>query len=233
MTWHPATTAVSHASMRPSCIPTNCTKTNSYDFPGENPMRRAATLLILLTGLLLTLPAFAQDVISTAIGGGPSDMPALDANLNLPASVAVDSTGNYYIAASSQNRVFKVSTTGLLTVVAGTGIAGYSGDGITGGAASAMLNSPNGVAVDGSGNVYIADSSNFVVRKVNQTTGTITTAVGTQAACGGSTSNLCYPRGVAVDTAGDLFIADTEDCEIKKLVGSTVSIVAGSGTCGY
>jgi sugar lactone lactonase YvrE len=198
-------------------------------------MRRATTLLVLLlTALLLTLPVSAQDVISTVIGGGPSDMPALDANLNNPVAVAVDSSGNYYIAASAQNRVFKVDTSGLLTVLAGNGLAGYSGDGVTGGAASALLNNPQGVAVDASGNVYIADTYNFVIRRVD-TTNTITTIAGTQASCGGSTANLCYPFGVAADTVGNLFIADQSDCQVKKLVLSSkaISVFAGSGTCGY
>ncbi|HEV3513058.1 MAG TPA: choice-of-anchor D domain-containing protein [Candidatus Sulfotelmatobacter sp.] len=198
-------------------------------------MRRATTLLLLLlTAMLLTLPALAQDVISTAIGGGPSDMPALDANLSNPVAIAVDSSGNYYIAAASQNRIFKVDTTGLLTVFAGNGLPGYGGDGVTGGAANATLNNPQAVAVDGSGNVYIADTYNFVIRKVD-TTSTITTIAGTQGACGGSVSNLCYPNGVAADTAGNLFIGDTSDCQVKKVVLSslTITVFAGNGTCGY
>ncbi len=198
-------------------------------------MRRTTTLLVLLlTALLLTLPALAQDVISTVIGGGPSDMPALDANLNNPVAVAVDSSGNYYIAANSQNRVFKVNTSGLLTVLAGTGLAGYAGDGVVGGAANALLNNPSGVAVDAAGNVYIADTYNFVIRKVDSTN-TITTIAGTQGTCGGSTATLCYPIGVTADTAGNLFIGDTSDCQVKKFVlaSSTMSVFAGNGSCGY
>ena len=89
----------------------------------------------LLTIVFLRLPAPAQqNVINTVIGGGPSDMPAVAANLYLPVAVALDNSGNYYIAAFYQNRVFKVDTNGKLTVLAGTGIAGYSGDGVNGGA---------------------------------------------------------------------------------------------------
>lgn len=185
---------------------------------------------------LLGLPALAQqDVISTVIGGGPSDMPATDANLSYPVKVAFDSAGNYYIAAASQNRVFKVNgSTGLLTVVAGNGLPGYSGDSVTGGAASAELNNPEGVAVDSAGNVYIADTYNQVIRKVD-TTNTITTIVGNQAACGGATAKLCYPQGLATDAGGNLYIADSSDCQVKKVVlaTNTVSIAAGNGTCGY
>src|SRR5579859_4222775 len=174
-------------------------------------MRHSRILMIVLIAMLLALPALGQqDVISTVIGGGPSDMPAIDANLSLPTGVAVDGSGNYYIAAASQNRVFKVSSTGLLTVLAGNGLPGYGGDGVTGGAANAMLNGPYGVAVDGSGNVYIADTYNFVIRKVD-TANTITTIAGTQGSCGGATNLLCYPYQVAADTAGNLFIADQSD----------------------
>lgn len=199
-------------------------------------MRRITSLFVfLLTALLFALPALSQDVISTAIGGGPNGMPALDANLNQPYGVAVDSSGNYYIAASGQNRVFKVNTSGELSVFAGNGLAGYSGDSVTGGAANAMLNGPYGIAVDSSGNVYIADYNNFVIRKVD-TTNTITTIAGTQGTCGGSVSTLCYPSGVAADTLGNLFIADTDDCQVKKLVLSSLTMsvyVNTAATCSY
>lgn len=74
---------------------------------------------LLLAALLVSLPALAQDIITTAIGGGPNGIPALDANLYNPYGVAVDSSGNVYIASFNQNRVFKVNSTGTITVVAG------------------------------------------------------------------------------------------------------------------
>ena len=84
-------------------------------------MRRLTIFAALLVAaLMVSLPAPAQDVITTLIGGGPNNIPALDANLYYPAGVAVDTAGNYYIAAYGQNRVFKVSTGGTITVVAGT-----------------------------------------------------------------------------------------------------------------
>src|SRR3954452_15417420 len=142
-------------------------------------MRRFVNIsTLLLTAFLLAGSLMGQqNVISTKIGGGPDNMPALDANLNLPTEVAFDSSGNYYITAFSQNRVFKVSSTGTLTVFAGTGLAGYAGDSVVGGAKSALLNGPNGIAVDTSGNVYISDYNNFVIRKVT-TANTITTIAG-------------------------------------------------------
>lgn len=199
-------------------------------------MRTRRICALATLAALLALPALAQqDVISTVIGGGPSDMPAQDANLNFPVKVAFDSAGNYYIAASTQNRVFKVDgSTGLLTVLAGNGLPGYSGDGVTGGAPNAELNNPEGVAVDSAGNVYIADTYNQVIRKVD-TSSTITTIVGNQATCGGSANKLCYPSGLTTDTAGNLYVADSDDCQVKKVVLATnaVSVFAGNGTCGY
>jgi len=196
---------------------------------------------LLLTALLVSLPALSQDIITTFIGGGPNGIPALDANLYSPYGVAVDGSGNVYIAAFTQNRVFKVSTAGTLTVVAGSGAQGYYGDGVTGGAANASLYRPFAVAVDGSGNVYIADQYNCVVRKVD-TTSTITTIAGTPNSCGysgdggkGTAAQLYYPQGVGVDSSGNLFIGDGQNCVVRKVVLSsdTISTVAGSHTCGY
>src|SRR5207302_7893641 len=87
--------------------------------PGGNSMRRLSTFLtLLLTALLLSVAALAQqDVITTTIGGGPNNMPAIDANLYNPYGMAVDGSGNFYIASFNQHRVFNVDTTGKLTVV--------------------------------------------------------------------------------------------------------------------
>ena len=203
-------------------------------------MRPAKYFLIFATLLLATFANAQQNVINTIIGGGPNGMPAVDANLAYPTNVALDSAGNFYIAVYAQNRVFKVDTTGELTVVAGNGLAGYSGDGVSGGAANAMLNAPVGVAVDGNGNLYISDSSNEVIRKVD-TTGTITTVAGIQGSCtfdGDGTAtqhSLCQPYFLVVDASNNLLIADTGNLRIRKLSGTTISTVAGggSGTQGY
>jgi hypothetical protein len=206
-------------------------------------MRRFTTrLILLLSALLLSLTALAQqDVITTAVGGGPNDIPALDSNLYNPTSVVADSSGNYYIAAPYQNRVFKVNTSGTLTVVAGSGAQGFAGDGVTGGAANADLFHPTGIALDSSGNLYIADQGNYVVRKVDSTN-TITTIAGIAGSPGfsgdggkGTSAQLYNPSGVAADTSGNLFIADTSNCRVRKVVLSsdTITTYAGNGTCGY
>lgn len=205
-------------------------------------MRRFTTFVVcILAASMVSLPALAQDVITTSIGGGPNGIPALDANLYNPYGVAVDSSGNYYIAAFNQNRVFKVSTTGTLTVVAGSGAQGYTGDGVTGGAGNASLYHPYAVAVDSSKNVYIADQYNCVVRKVD-TTNTITTIAGIAGSCGysgdggkGTSAQLYYSDGLAVDSSGNLFIGDYQNCVVRKVVLSTDTITtyAGNHTCGY
>ena len=205
-------------------------------------MRRLTIFAALLVAaLMVSLPAPAQDVITTLIGGGPNNIPALDANLYYPAGVAVDTAGNYYIAAYGQNRVFKVSTAGTITVVAGTGAQGYTGDG--GVATLANLYHPYAVAVDSASpaNVYIADLNNCVVRKVTASTGIITTIAG-DGTCGylgdgakATLGELYYPAGVAVDTLGNLYIGDQYNCRIRKVILATdiISTSAGNGTCGY
>jgi hypothetical protein len=211
-------------------------------FEEKKFMRRCTTVFLLLAALLVTLPVLAQDVITTAIGGGPNGIPALDANLYNPYGVAVDSSGNFYIAAFNQNRVFKVNgTSGVITVVAGSGAQGYSGDGVTGGAGNASLYHPFAVAVDSGLNVYIADQYNCIIRKVD-TTNTITTIAGIPNSCGysgdsgkGTAAQIYYPQGVGVDTSGNLYIGDGQNCVVRKLVLSsdTITTYAGNHTCGY
>ncbi len=160
--------------------------------------------------------------------------PALDAPLNSPSGVALDTQGNRFIADSRDNAVLEV-TNAIITVVAGNGSAGYSGDG--GLAADAELNDPTAVAVDGSGDLFIADTGNNVIRKVNAATGLITTVAG-----GGSPSSgignggpatqaeLSNPTSVAVDSFGNLFIADAGNNVIREVSGGVINTVAGGGS---
>ena len=198
---------------------------------------------LLLAALLVSLPALSQDIITTAIGGGPNGIPALDANLYQPYGVAVDSTGNFFIASYNQNRVFKVSTSGTITVVAGNGAAGFSGDGVAGGAANATLSHPwGGWPWTPQTNVYIADTSNCAVREVTASTGTIATIAGIGGSCGysgdggkGTAAQLYNPAGVALDSSGNLYIGDYNNCRVRKVVLSSdaISTYAGNGTCSY
>ncbi|MEE8062232.1 MAG: HYR domain-containing protein, partial [Gemmatimonadales bacterium] len=192
--------------------------------------------LVLVVALLGASQAIAQ-TISTVAGGGPNNLPATQANLFSPTGVAVDASGNFYLAAQGLHRVFKVDINGTLTVVAGNGTRGFSGDG--GPATTAALNSPFGVAVDAAGNLFIADVINNRIRKVD-TSGIITTVAGNGtvgfSGDGGpaTTAALAFPSGVAVDAAGNLFIADQINQRIRKVdTSGIITTVAGNGTLGF
>ena len=165
---------------------------------------------------------------------------ATSATLNSPYGVAVDSSGNLYIADRDNHCIRKVdATTGNISTVAGTGTRGFSGDG--GGATVARLWSPSGVALDGSGNLYIADTSNYRVRKVDAMTGNISTVAGTgTGGFGGdggaaASATLSFPYGVALDSSGNLYIADSFDNRIRRVDATTgnISTVAGTGTSSF
>jgi len=163
--------------------------------------------------------------------------PATSAQLNFPWALALDSTGNLFIADRSNNRIRKVSPGGIITTVAGIGAQGFSGD--SGPAVSAQLNAPTGVAVDGAGSLFIADGLNHRIRKVSGS-GIITTVAGTGMAAfsgddGQATSaGLNRPNDVAVDGAGNLLIADTVNNRIRKVSGSgIITTVAGNGSSDF
>ena len=202
--------------------------------------------ICIVIGVALSLPAlsFGQYSINTIAGGGPNNIAALSASIGFPESIAFDSAGNAYIANSYlyANQIVEVSTTGIVTVVAGNGtFGGYSGDG--GPATSAALNQPEGVFVDGSGNIFIADTENSVIREVVASTGNIQTVVGVNYdASGGSaclsggdggpaaSAYLCEPYSVFVDGFGNIFIADFGNSTIREVVASTGNIATIAGT---
>ena len=180
--------------------------------------------------------------VSTIAGSGtPSYIgdngPATSAGLNSPYALAVDLRGNLYIAENSGNRIRRVDTNGIITTYAGTNAGGYSGD--AGPANVAKLNSPSGLACDAAGNLYIADTGNFRIRKVD-TNGIISTLIGTNsiafAGDGGPGVNatLSSPSGVAVDAYGNLFIADKGNNRVRCLdTNGIISTVVGNGTTGF
>ncbi len=184
----------------------------------------------------------ANGIISTLAGDGDYHYSgdggaATNASFGDPDGVAVDAFGNVFIADQYNNRVRMVGTNGIISTVAGNGLSGYSGDG--GAATNAMLDSPSGVAVDSSGNLFFAEWGNNVVRKVD-TNGIITTMAGTGASGytgdGGPATNatLYYPIGVALNAAGDLFIADGDNDVIRKVdTDGIISTVAGNGEYGF
>jgi len=159
------------------------------------------------------------------------------AELYAPTGVFYDGAGNVYIADRGNNVVRKVNTAGVISTFAGTHVAGNSGD--NGPADAAKLNMPFSVATDKSGNVFISDYGNNVIRKVNPT-GTISTYAGTgtsgYSGDGGAASaaRLSGPEGIAVDTSGNLYIADANNNAIR-VVSTTgmITTIAGNGTGGH
>ena len=179
--------------------------------------------------------------ISTLAGSGTAGFggdggAAGSALLNLPYGVALDAAGNVYIAEFASNRVRRVGTNGNIATIAGNGVSGYSGDG--GQATSAMLNGPQSVAVDGNGNVYIADTGNNRVRRV-----TAGGAISTFAGIGGAGSTgdggpatsaiVGNPVAVAIDSVGNLYIADGSSRIRKVFLSGVISTIAGTGAQGY
>ena len=160
--------------------------------------------------------------------------PAVAAQLHAPCGLAIDSAGNIYIASSWDNVVREVSA-GIITTIAGTGTAGYSGD--NGPAAGARLNNPFGLALDSDGNLYIADTGNNVIREISA--GVITTVAGNGTrGFGGdnglaTTALLSSPKGVAVDAAANLYIADTGNNRIRSVSAGVIGTVAGNGVLGF
>ena len=185
----------------------------------------------------------SSGTISTVAGNGAIGFSgdggaATSAALNSPRGVAVDGSGNIYIADTGNSRIRKVSSSGVIATIAGTGVAGFAGDG--GPAANAQFSSPQGVAVDGSGNVYISDRGNARIRVINAS-GVISTIAGTGVpGFGGdngpaTSAQLNIPAGIALDGSGNLFIADQVNQRIRKMAvsGGTITTVAGNGTQGF
>ena len=188
--------------------------------------------------------------ISTVAGAGRLDglegegIPATAALLWNPRSVAVDAEGSVYIADTSSHRIRKVGSDGNIATFAGTGRSGtglgtifYDGDGSS--ATQAHLYFPRGVATDGAGNVYIADTRHHIIRKVDAN-GNIFTIAGYEfpgySGDGGpaTEAELRYPRGMAADTAGNIYIADAWNHRIRKVnADGIIDTFAGTGTIGY
>jgi sugar lactone lactonase YvrE len=188
----------------------------------------------LLVTFMLAASLHAQ-TISTLAGGGPNNLAATASVIGSPASAVRDANGNTYISDSLSNRIFKVDTTGNLTVFAGNVLSNDLGDG--GPATAASLSSPTGTAFDSAGNLYIADSGNDVIREVLAATGIIQTVAGNGHACssacgdGGpaTSAELNAPAGVWLDGQNNIYIADTGDYTVRVVNAQTgiINVVAG------
>jgi sugar lactone lactonase YvrE len=185
----------------------------------------------------------ATGIITTVAGNGTAgyldNINALNAELNAPGGIAASPTGELWIADTGNNVIRRLhAQTGAIFTIAGTTVAGYTGD--NGYASAATLHAPEGIAVDAVGDVFIADTGNNAVRKINPVTGVITTVAGNgTAGFSGddglaTTASLNVPAGVAVDPAGNLYIADSSNARIRKVDAATglIHTIAGSAQTG-
>lgn len=207
---------------------------------GGSCQAQAATLYV-ADGRNHRVRAVTNGVISTLAGTGVAGFggdggPAKNALLNLPFDVASDAAGNVYIVDNGNNRIRRVTPAGVISTIAGNGVPGATGDG--GLATAATLYQPNGVAVGPTGDIYIADAGNNRVRKV--TNGIITTVAGTGqwgfAGDGGpaTQARLASPSHVALDVAGNLYIADSLNNRVRRVTpAGTITTIAGGPISGF
>jgi sugar lactone lactonase YvrE len=174
---------------------------------------------------------------SSNFGFSGDSMAATAAELWYPSGIAPDASGNLYIADTNNHRIRLVSAiTGIITTVAGTGDFGFNGDDIA--ATAAQLNYPNGIVLDGLGNMFIADTYNHRIRLVSASSLLITTVAGTGDfgfsgdSMAATAAELWYPSGIAPDASGNLYIADTYNHRIRLVSAITgiITTVAGTDT---
>jgi len=186
--------------------------------------------VVAATGIITTI---AGTGVKSFSGDGGAATAATFAN---PQALAFDSAGNLYIADTGNHRIRKI-TGGTITTVAGDGEQIFTGDG--GAATAAGLDSPGGLALDASNNLYIGDTHNQRVRVVSATTAIITTFAGNGSKSfsgdsgAASAAALARPRGLAFDATGVLYIADTDNNRVRTVTGATISTLAGDGEQGF
>ena len=182
----------------------------------------------------------AEGIITTIAGTGEQGFggdggPAIEAQLNRPHTMVLDGAGNLYVTDRDDFRIRRIDAEGIITTIAGTGERGFAGDG--GPATEAQFNHLYGLALDGAGNLYVADRYNRRVRRIDPE-GIITTIAGTgewgNAGDGGpaTEAQLSSPYSVAVDKAGNLYVG--EDCRVRRIdPEGIITTIAGSSNCGY
>ena len=204
-----------------------------FDHPGGIAADSAGNLYVADTDNSTIRKVTPGGVVSTFAGTarvkGSADGAGAAARFNSPAALAADGAGNIYVADSRNNTIRKITPGGMVTTLAGRAGASGATDGI---AEAARFDSPSGVATDGAGNVYVADSSNHAIRKITPA-GVVTTLAGTAGAMGssdgaGAAARFTGPVGVAIDGTGNLYVADSENYTIRKITpAAVVTTLAG------
>ncbi len=213
----------------------------TLNFPSDVAVDSNGVLYIADTGNHRVRRVGTDGVISTIAGTGIAGFggdngPALEAALNRPSGLAVDTEGRLYIADTRNHRLRMVNTDGVISTVAGTGLLGFSGDGAA--ATLAMLNNPAAVALDQLGLIYLVDKGNHRVRVID-TQGAIFTLAGNgQAGFSGDAglavdAQLDNPQAVIVDNSGQVYISDSFNHRIRRVVNGVINTVAGNGQSGY
>lgn len=201
----------------------------SFRFPAGIAIDSKGNLYVADTGNDLIRLITSSGTVSTIAGGGPIGSvngTGAAASFNSPVGVAIDASGNIYVADAGNNLIREISPAGLVSTLAGSGAASFA----NGTGTSASFNFPSGVAVDASGNVYVADLENRLIRKVTQG-GVVTTFAGGP---GGASIIFKAPAGIAVDASGNVYVADEGSNLISKITQAGVATtLAGSGAAGF
>lgn len=200
-------------------------------------------LIFIYYFLFILISVSQAQIINTVVGDGISAETgnggaAIDAEISWPAAIKFDRKNNYYIVDGIDGIIHKVSSAGILTTIAGTGGQGYSGD--NGLAINAEFNNPSGIAIDELGNIFIADKINNRIRKIDISTGIITTFAGTGVAGfsgdGGKcdTAEFNGPYDLCFDYLGNLYVADEANHRIRKIdTAHIITTIAGNGSTSF
>jgi hypothetical protein len=178
-------------------------------------------------------PLIVSTLAGEALAFGTADGVGTAARFNYPSGISTDTAGNVYVADTNNDIIRKVTSSGVVTTLAGSAQATGSFDGA---GSAARFQNPSGVAVDASGDVYVADTDNDIIRKVSPS-GVVTTIAGLAGIGGfvddvGSNARFQGPQGLAIDGAGNLYVADTSNHTIRKVVLSTGAVTTVAGLAG-
>ena len=207
-------------------------RVEAYDSTGSGASSGTITVTTIPTANITT-PLTVSTLAGQALAYGTADGAGTAARFNYPSGIATDTAGNLYIADTDNDTVRKVTASGVVTTLAGSAQVTGSLDGA---GSAARFQDPSGVAVDASGNIYVADTLNHILRKVSPS-GVVTTIAGLAGIDGtvddaGSNARFRAPQGLAIDGAGNLFVADTSNHTIRKVVLSTGAVTTVAGLAG-